>query len=371
MTILYFFSFRNSLKSWNDSGILNRELEIFKILNNKYGYKFIFFTYGKSDEKKYINDFSFIKLINYGDLFSNTYKIKFLNTFFIPYNLKKLKIKFDLIQQNQLNGSWVSIITKIIFRKPLFIRTGYNMYDFAILENKSSLKIILYKLLTIISLFFSDTYSVSSQTELENLNKESSKYLFKVKLLRNWSNSLSEKPFLNRQDNKIICVGRLVSQKNYTKLLYDFKNSSDEFEIDIVGSGEKEEELKKLSKKLRVKVNFLGNIENSILKSFYQNYKYFVNCSEFEGNPKSTIDAMGAGCLVIASNIDNNKEFIDNYEDGILIDLKNSNIKEIINAVSDEKAENIGKNALNKINKFFKIEKIAEDYNEIYISLSK
>ena len=53
------------------------------------------------------------------------------------------------------------------------------MYDFAILENKSSLKIILYKLLTIISLFFSDTYSVSSQTELENLNKESSKYLLK------------------------------------------------------------------------------------------------------------------------------------------------------------------------------------------------
>ena len=80
---------------------------------------------------------------------------------------------------------------------------------------------------------------------------------------------------------------------------------------------------------------------------------------------------MGAGCLVIASNIDNNKEFIDNYEDGILIDLKNSNIKEIINAVSDEKAENIGKNSLTKINKFFKIEKIAEDYNEIYISLSK
>ena len=123
--------------------------------------------------------------------------------------------------------------------------------------------------------------------------------------------------------------------------------------------------------KIRVKVNFLGNIENSILKSFYQNYKYFVNCSEFEGNPKSTIEAMGAGCLVIASNIDNNKEFIDNYEDGILIDLKSSNIKEIINAVSDEKAEHIGKNALNKINKFFKIEKIAEDYNEIYISLSK
>ena len=58
---------------------------------------------------------------------------------------------------------------------------------------------------------------------------------------------------MNRQDNKIICVGRLVSQKNYTKLLYDFKNFSDEFEIDIVGSGEKEEELKNYQKNLELR----------------------------------------------------------------------------------------------------------------------
>ena len=371
MTILYFFSFRNSLKSWSNAGILNRELEIFKLLNSNYGYKFIFFTYGQTNEKKYIEGLDFIKLISYGDLFNNAKKIKVIKTLYLPYKLKKLQIDFDLIQQNQLNGSWVSIITKIIFKKPLFIRTGYSMYEFSILENKSFLKVFLYKSLTFISLFVSNIYSVSSQTELNSINNKSRKHKAKIKLIRNWSNSLSEKPFSERYDNKIICVGRLVPQKNYSKLIYDFKDSLDNFEIDIVGDGEEKEELKILSEKLRVKVNFLGKIENSVLKTLYQNYKYFINCSEFEGNPKSTIEAMGAGCLVLASNIENHIELINDYEDGVLFDLKNSNLMEIINSISNKQSQYISVNAINKINKSFKIEKILKDYNHIYISLSK
>jgi len=371
MTILYFFSFRNSIESWYGSGILYRELEIFKLLNSKYGHKFIFVTYGDIDDKKYIDNLNYITLISYGSLFKEAYKIKFLNTLLIPFKLKQLQINFDLIQQNQLNGSWVAIFTKIIFKKPLFIRTGYSMYKFSILENKSFLKVSLYKILTVISVLFSNVYSVSSQTELEDFNKKSNKYRSKVNLLRNWSNSISSKPFLSRYDNKIICVGRLVPQKNYTKLLHDFKNSKDEFEIDIVGTGNDQEVLKTLSEKLGVKVNFLGRIENSVLKTLYQDYKYFVNCSEFEGNPKSTIEAMGAGCLVLASNIDNHKELINNYEDGILFDLEKSNIKDLIKSISNGRAKDISTNAINKVNKSFKIEKILEDYNQIYISLSK
>ena len=80
---------------------------------------------------------------------------------------------------------------------------------------------------------------------------------------------------------------------------------------------------------------------------------------------------MGAGCLVLASNIENHKELINNYEDGILFDLKKSNIKDIIKSISNTRAKDISTNAINKVNKSFKIEKILEDYNQIYISLSK
>ena len=37
----------------------------------------------------------------------------------------------DLIKTNQLNGSWVGIILKFMLKKPLIIRTGYNLYEFS------------------------------------------------------------------------------------------------------------------------------------------------------------------------------------------------------------------------------------------------
>ena len=50
MTILYIFTFGYSLKTWKLSGTLEKELEIFKKINEKYNTKFIFLTYGNNDD---------------------------------------------------------------------------------------------------------------------------------------------------------------------------------------------------------------------------------------------------------------------------------------------------------------------------------
>ena len=41
---------------------------------------------------------------------------------------------FDLIKQNQLLGSWAAILLKINSRKPLYTRTGYDMFLFSLKE---------------------------------------------------------------------------------------------------------------------------------------------------------------------------------------------------------------------------------------------
>ena len=60
-------------------------------------------------------------------------------------------------------GSWIAIILKFIIKKPLIVRTGYDLLEFSIKENKSLLKITYY-LLTYFSLFFCDKYFVSSNS---------------------------------------------------------------------------------------------------------------------------------------------------------------------------------------------------------------
>ena len=48
------------------------------------------------------------------------------------------------------------------------------------------------------------------------------------------------------------------------------------------------------------------------LKNFLKNYKYYLTASKFEGNSKSVLEAMSAGCVVIASDIKNHTEFLNN-----------------------------------------------------------
>ena len=65
--------------------------------------------------------------------------------------------------------------------------------------------------------------------------------------------------------------------------------------------------------------------------------------------------AMAAGCIVIASDIPNNREIIEDKVDGFLLDLESFDVMNIIDTLGDnfEELDRIGKNANKKaMNKF-------------------
>ena len=94
-------------------------------------------------------------------------------------------------------------------------------------------------------------------------------------------------PFLNRQEKKILMVGRLEKQKNYEFILKEFKNS--DFTIEIYGEGSDMDYLKILSDKYKTNVVFKKIIPNSEMENLLNKYKFFISCSKFEGNPKSVL----------------------------------------------------------------------------------
>ena len=70
MNIAFFFTYGYSLKTWEESGTLERELKTLRILSKNYGYKFTLVTYGDvsdtlikniSEEFKIIPIYSIIK----------------------------------------------------------------------------------------------------------------------------------------------------------------------------------------------------------------------------------------------------------------------------------------------------------------------
>ena len=342
MNILYFLTYGYSLKTWNDSGQLTREITHFrKIHEQDKSIKFVIFSYSDESDISYINE-DFITVIPIYK-FKKISKRKFvnlLNSLFIKKFLKKIDLTdTNLIIQNQLLGCWVSIIVKKIINAPLIIRTGYDMYEFSINENKSIIKKLIFKFLTYLGLKFSNIYTVTSNCDKNFLVKKfSKKFHTKIKIRPNWVNiqetdlTISNKP---RNSKNIVSVGRIEKQKNFELIIRALEKT--EYALDIYGEGSLKQELQHLAESLGVELNFYGIISNNDLFRKLYNYTYYISSSKFEGHPKSILEAMSAGCVVIASNIKNHLEFLDN-KNSILFENNIYSLRQVLlNLESDKK----------------------------------
>ena len=372
MTILYIFTFGYSLKTWKLSGTLEKELEIFKKINEKYNTKFIFLTYGNNDDLSLEisnKNIKIIPLFGNKSIPKNKFLLFSLSVYFVLKN-KNLFKGVEIIQQNQLNGSWLAVLAKFLYKKPYFLRTGYDTYRFSIYEKKSILKRFGFLFLTNLNFAFSDLITVTSKSDYVF----SKKYFIKPKLIKvrpNWVVKKKLPKHSLRSSYKILSVGRLENQKNYSKIINEFSNSK--FEIDIVGTGKNLDNLQKLAKEKNTKINFLGHVNNTDLQSLYPKYTFYVSTSLFEGNPKTVLEAMSHGCVVLISNIDNHKELVNNSENGFLIDLKDNFYKKLINIIDDTSVDfdEISKNASNFVYKNNNIKKLIDKTQDDYLFLCK
>jgi len=355
MEIIYFLTYGYSLKTWSDSGQLAREIRHFEALRSENEkIKFKIFSYGEDNDFEYIEK-DFIEVVSiYKYIKKSNYKIvNFIKSFFIKKILKEVDLdKSELVIQNQLLGSWVSYLFKKNLKIPLIIRTGYDMFEFSINENKNISKKLFFKYLTKKSLDKCDLYTVTSSCDKDFLLKNfSNKYSSKIKIRSNWVDSKQNIQINNKNIvNNIVSVGRIEEQKNYELIIRSIQGTN--FELDIFGEGSLKEDLVKLSEELNVNINFLGIVNNEILVKKLQHYKFYISSSKFEGNPKSVLEAMSSGCIVIASKIKNHLEFL-NIDNSILFDQNIESLKETImnlDKISQRREDDLISNSLETIN---------------------
>lgn len=368
MEVALFLTFDYSLKTWDESGTLNRELKIYKKLSESRGIKFKFFTYGNSEDLKYLKIVKNSEIIPiYSNQKISKYKIiRYLNSFLIPLKLKKHLQSVDLIKQNQLMGSWVSIICSVLYKKPYYLRSGYDMYQFSIFERKHFSIVGLYKLLTYFSIKFSNLYSVTSNKDFAFLNTKFSISKKNIVIRPNWVQRVNI-PNKDRFENRILCVGRLCYQKNFEYIIKEFKNTENILTLDFVGSGEEITTLKESAKTNHVSVNFLDQMSHSALMNLYPKYKFYITSSLFEGHPKSLLEALSSGCVVFASDIISHREIIEDNETGIIFQLKDNSLSEVFMKVKEnyDLINKISKNAERSMNDNYSLEKlIKQTYND-------
>jgi glycosyltransferase involved in cell wall biosynthesis len=366
MNIVVFLTFGVSIKDWKESGLLQREILLYQQISSTSNINFTFITFGDSEDEKYLNGHKIIPYYKYNKYYKNKY-ITVLQSLLFTFKLKKLIAQPDLIKTNQLLGSWMAILYKLITKKPLIVRTGYDLYRFSLHENKTRLKKSLYYILTQLAIIFSDAYLVTSYSDKKFLDLNFFKTKNKLQILPNWvegkiTNTVTK--IEKRHENKLLAVGRLEEQKNFSTLIRLL--SSKDFHIDIVGTGSLKNSLALEAKEYGVQVNFLGKKNYNELIRMYPNYRLYVSTSLFEGNPKSTLEAMGAGCVAIVSNIENNSEIIENKITGFLHNF--DNLVELIeqNINNIDALDRLSKKATEKIRNNNSLDIISKKEIEIY-----
>lgn len=130
------------------------------------------------------------------------------------------------------------------------------------------------------------------------------------------------------REKKIVNVGRLHEQKNQKLLIEAFVKAHKivpDYKLEIYGQGHLEKELLNLIKKLKAEeyISLMGT-SNSLLKEIV-NSSLFILSSNYEGMPNALIEAMCLGIPSISTDCPcgGPRELINNYENGLLVPIKN------------------------------------------------
>lgn len=369
------FTLGVGLETWNDSGMLYREVALYNKLCN-YFKKIFFFTYDKSVDNKLRNylDEKIEIILMPGIFFNRNRKIQYIAniiySFLMPIINRKYFLKSDFIKTNQMRGAWAALIAKMFFRKKLIARTGYIWSKFAIQHNDNKLEIFIIKLIEKIVYKFANVVVSSSKKDKEYVEVQN-KIADKSFLIQNYVDTENFRPMnLQKKAVSLCFIGRLEAQKNLFELLKALINSG--YSLSIVGEGSLKDELIKFAREKKIGVEFPGIVSNEQLPQLLNRHEVFILPSVYEGMPKTLLEAMACGLPVIGNDVEGINEVITNNFNGLL--CKN-NAESIRNAVDFlftdiDLKNNLGKNARETIIKDFSLDSVLRKEIEVYESIS-
>jgi glycosyltransferase involved in cell wall biosynthesis len=371
------FTYGISLKSWKKSGILNREIKIYRKLSEK-SFKYTLITFGndedfyiKSKYKKLFKNIEVFPLYTKFYNFHNKY-LNFLLSAFIPIFLRSDFKKFDIIKCNHLWGSWIGVANFLFNRVKFIIRCGYEINKNLEIEKNFFFKKFFLRFYSKFAYKFCHKIIVTT--------KEIKKYIIikfslepqKIKIIPNYIDTdIFKKNFNKKIEKTFIFVGRFSKEKNIELITELLKNT--DYKIHFVGIGQEQDKIRKLLNRYKIPFKFLGVIENEKLPQLLNKYKFFILTSKYEGHPKSLLESMACGCIPICAKSTGINEILINYKNGFFIPENKAQFKEFLMTIEKKKRllENISINARKTVCDKFALNKILKKEYLFFLDYEK
>ncbi|RLB05009.1 MAG: hypothetical protein DRG83_03525 [Deltaproteobacteria bacterium] len=306
-----FFTLGGSLRLWDKIGHLSRESRIYKRLAEQLG-EIIFLTYGVRDEK-------YADVLASMEVLSRPWWIPVkLYSFLMPLIHWRALKKVDFLKTNQMKGAWTAVLAKILFRKKLVVRCGYEWKLFAKRAGVSQLKLALIHAIEWFCYRFADAVILTSEEMERFVSNMFGIPSEKIVVLPNYIDTDLFRPMdIEKVSGRLIFVGRFTEQKNLLNLLKAVKDLP-EIELVLVGNGPLEGSLREFARKYNINVIFKGRVPNDQLPALLNTAEAFVLPSLYEGNSKALLEAMACGLPVIATPVEGNREVVKHKVNGYL-----------------------------------------------------
>jgi hypothetical protein len=167
MKLSLFFTAGVSLKTWQEVGMLEREVKPYKYLLSFFD-KIIFLTYGGKDDSELYNIVGDkIKVL------PKRQKIpSLLYSILMPFFYYKELREIDIFKTNQMIGSWTAVIAKIFFKKKLVVRQGYQLSIFCKRAGYNSLRMLIVRFLEKLAYRIADKIIASSRGDKKYIEEK-------------------------------------------------------------------------------------------------------------------------------------------------------------------------------------------------------
>ena len=314
--LVVFFTYGNSLKTWENAGILERELAIYKE-HSRNGLEIHLITYGNHEDELLLAGYDWINAhFNHYALHLRLYYA------LIPLLHQKILRKADWLKTNQLFGGGIAAIAASIFKKPLIARQGYSHYEHRLEEfgagsknERAALRQekFVYKrsrCVVFTTQNMADTTIVRHPQIAEN-----------CAVIPNYIVSENWKPQYqldqHRKKRMFVYFGRFTEQKNLINVLDAIKMTNSK--IILIGDGPKKSELVEKVNNENIQCVFYERMDQTDLKVLMRDCSAFILASYYEGHPKSAIESMTFGIPCIFSLQVKNTLCLKGAEVGIFV----------------------------------------------------
>jgi len=164
---------------------------------------------------------------------------------------------------------------------------------------------VLYKILIPLIINTSKKILTVSEFSKKELSRYYSVNLEQISVIYN-AVSNDFKPFYgvgnNASKNYALAVSSPVFHKNFPRMIDAFLKSNVEIDLNIIGSFSNTFNNKITTIKNDPRINFLGRVDDEELIRLYQDAKFFIFPSLYEGFGIPPLEAQACGCPVISSN---------------------------------------------------------------------